>query len=606
MQARAELTRSRKPSLESKEEDTTASLEAEDSEITTEDLPALAAKDELRNLGYMPDQSPLFGKAAPTSFTPATRLNSEAVSSELKNVLRLLPPKPYTDILVQRYLEVTNYSYYALYPPIFSQDYAAWWSDRASGKPLTPEFTCLLIRVCACSSQYLDSEIQSKLESELGESVQSLSESYHHAAKQLSNTIAPGKGGLAQIQQLFLTAAWFKSESFFVESWHSLSSCIHEAQELGMHKKYPKPGLSEFEIEMRRRLWCLLYVWDWQMSMLLSRPLIINPAAFSYELPNMKLETLDPASGPPSPVSHIASQCELGQMITKDLTTMGGTTDVIETDSIKSDIETWIVSLPAAYQEDNPDTRWDEEHIYVPLQRRQLHAIGYMTMLLPFKGYLVKTFDSQASDVDRARRASAIEIALHLMKVSHRLFDHVFPVNAKFHLVTFLIFDTAAFLCSAIIHDKDRSLPQREEVFQAIKLACSLMGQLAPVTKTGAICYPVLDKLARSLSPKTVASVDGTTTGDISNTGTMTFNSSPDFDFLDADNPESLSSSLGLMPANGMFLPTSADLDFLMAGMEIPPIMSIGDFSNLDVGQFDQIWDWQNLDLTLLPPPHTK
>lgn len=343
-----------------------------------------------------------------------------------------------------------------------------------------------------------------------------------------------------------------------------------------------------------------------QMSMLLSRPLIINPAACSYELPNMKLETLDPATGPPSPVSHIASQCELGQMITRDLTAMGGTTDVIETDSIKSDIETWIDSLPAAYQENNPDTRWDEEHIYVPLQRRQLHAIGYMTMLLPFKGYLVKTFDSQASDVDRARRASAIEIALHLMKVSHRLFDHVFPVNAKFHLVTFLIFDTAAFLCSAIIHDKDRSLPQRENAFQAIKLACSLMGQLASVTKTGAICYPVLNRLAKSLSPNITASVNGTTTGDISNAGTMTFDSSPDFDFLDADNPESLSLSLGLMPANGMFLPSSADLDFPMAGMEIPPIMSVGDFSNMDVGQFDQIWDWQNLDLTLLPLPHTK
>jgi hypothetical protein len=200
------------------------------------------------------------------------------MSFEMKNVLRLLPPKPYTgsfmyhliepslntiDILVQRYLEVTNFSYYALYPPIFSRDYAAWWSDRASGKPLTPEFTCLLIRVCACSSQYLDYEIQTKLESELGESIQTLSESYHHTARQLSNTITPGKGGLAQIQQLFLTAAWFKSESLFVESWHTLSSCIHEAQELGMHKKHQKPGLSEFEIEMRRRLWCLLYVWDW-------------------------------------------------------------------------------------------------------------------------------------------------------------------------------------------------------------------------------------------------------------------------------------------------------------------------------------------------------
>lgn len=167
------------------------------------------------------------------------------------------------DILVQRYLEVTNFSYYALYPPIFLHDYATWWSDRGSGKPLAPEFTCLLIRVCACSAQYLNTEIKTKLESELGESVQSLSENYHHAAKQLSNTIPPGKGGLAQIQQLFLTSAWFKSESLFVESWHALSSCIHEAQELGMHKKHQKPGLSEFDIEMRRRLWCLLYVWDW-------------------------------------------------------------------------------------------------------------------------------------------------------------------------------------------------------------------------------------------------------------------------------------------------------------------------------------------------------
>lgn len=345
-----------------------------------------------------------------------------------------------------------------------------------------------------------------------------------------------------------------------------------------------------------------------QMSMLLSRPLVINHASCSYELPNMKLEILDPANGPPSPVSHIASQCELGQMIKKDFTTMGNTADVFEADSIRVGIDAWMDSLPSAYQEENPDTQWDKEHKYVPLHRRQLHAIGYMSMLLPFKRYLVKKFDSQASGVDRARRASATEIALHLMKVSHRLFNHVFPVNAKFHLVTFLIFDTAVFLCSAIIHDKDCSLPQREDVFQAIKLAYSLISQLAPVTKTGAICYPVLDRLARSLSSKREAPVDGTMigTGDMPNTETMTFESSLDLESLDVNNPESLSSSLGLLPANGIFLPTSEDLDLPMVSMKTPPIMSVGDFSNLDVGQFDQIWDWQNLDLTLIPSLHTK
>lgn len=42
-------------------------VKSEGSEITTEDLPTLAGKDELRNLGYMPDdQNLLFGKAVPT------------------------------------------------------------------------------------------------------------------------------------------------------------------------------------------------------------------------------------------------------------------------------------------------------------------------------------------------------------------------------------------------------------------------------------------------------------------------------------------------------------------------------------------------------------
>ena len=166
-------------------------------------------------------------------------------------------------MLIQRYMEITNFNYYCLYPPMFSHDYAVWWSDRTDGKPLTPEFTCLLMRVCACSAQYLDAETQTRLETELGESAQTLSENYHHAAKQLSNTIPPGKGGLAQIQQLFLTAAWFKAESLFVESWHAMSSAIHEAQEQGLHKMSIKTGMSEFDMEMRRRLWCLLYSWDW-------------------------------------------------------------------------------------------------------------------------------------------------------------------------------------------------------------------------------------------------------------------------------------------------------------------------------------------------------
>lgn len=335
------------------------------------------------------------------------------------------------------------------------------------------------------------------------------------------------------------------------------------------------------------------------MSLLLSRPPIINPSYSSFDLPNLQLESVDPENGPPSPVTHIAAQCQLGGVMAGVPASMGGTSDTSKADSIKSDIEDWIASLHPAYVEVNPDTRWDDGHLYVPLQRRQLHAIGYMTMLLPFKPFLAKTFDSNSSETERSYRKTAVDIAIHLMEVSRRLFDQVYPINAKFHLVTFLIFDTAAFFCSALIHDKDRSLPRRGDIIQSIRLACGLLGKLAPLTKTGAICYPVLARLAKSLSKSTEQ--EDSLIGENGVTLSIDPGIAPDFDPLslsDTISPDSFPSSLDSM-VPGTFLPAS--LDFTAPDMEIPPVMSVGDFSNIDAGQFDQIWDWQNLDLTLLP-----
>jgi hypothetical protein len=113
-------------------------------------------------------------------------------------------------------------------------DYSNWWSRRTNGLSLTAEFTCLLIRVCACSVPYIEEGLRQKLESQLGGNLDHLSVRYHNTAKQLSSTIGPGRGGMTQLQQLFLTAQWYKTEALFVESWHALSVAIHEAQEQGI------------------------------------------------------------------------------------------------------------------------------------------------------------------------------------------------------------------------------------------------------------------------------------------------------------------------------------------------------------------------------------
>lgn len=139
------------------------------------------------------------------------------------------------------------------------------------------------------STQYLEESLLQRLEFELGEKAQSMTERFHAAATKLSASITRGRGGVTQVQQLFLVAQWYKSEASMIESWHALSAAIREAQEISrsflakpaerrcvgythtewladfilpdMHR--PMEGLDNFERELRKRLWCILWTWDW-------------------------------------------------------------------------------------------------------------------------------------------------------------------------------------------------------------------------------------------------------------------------------------------------------------------------------------------------------
>lgn len=137
-------------------------------------------------------------------------------------------------MLVQNFLENANFQYYPIFPEQLRGQSADWWEARAAGQRLSPELTCLLIRVCAVSAQYLEDSLRQRLELEIGEKAQSLTERFHAAAQKLSSSIPRGHGGIMQVQQLFLEASWWKSEASMVEAWHALSAAIREAQEIGM------------------------------------------------------------------------------------------------------------------------------------------------------------------------------------------------------------------------------------------------------------------------------------------------------------------------------------------------------------------------------------
>lgn len=158
---------------------------------------------------------------------------------------------------------MVNYRYNAIYGPTFTENYVKWWTDRGSGRQLSAEFTCLLLRILAYTVPYLTPDMRKMIEFELACNCQQLTERFGNAADQLSATFAPSRSTLERVQEQFLKGAWLKAESKIVESWHTLGSTIREAQELGIDKDAGIGQISEFELEIRRRLWALLYIWDW-------------------------------------------------------------------------------------------------------------------------------------------------------------------------------------------------------------------------------------------------------------------------------------------------------------------------------------------------------
>lgn len=160
---------------------------------------------------------------------------------EIKDALRTVPPRPYADSLVKNFFERVNYHYCIVHQLSFVPAYRDWWLRRrqphSTSIPIIV-FTCLVLRICANSTQFLPATMIAELESELGDSINRVGESYQRAAQKLSAFVTPGAGGITQVQQLFLGATWLKSEAEFIESWHALGAAVREAQEIGVFYIY--------------------------------------------------------------------------------------------------------------------------------------------------------------------------------------------------------------------------------------------------------------------------------------------------------------------------------------------------------------------------------
>lgn len=400
-----------------------------------------------------------------------------------------------------------------IHPKSFVREYHVWWEDRTKGHPLGLEWTSLLLMICACSTLFPSVKLQKRLERNLGDSCETLTERFHTTGRALHSAVPISHNHIFKVLKLVHSCYWFKSEARFGEAWHALDAAIREAQELrksriscsglhpinlvsGLHKEAARRDIPELQRELNRRLWCVLNTWDWQMSALLSRPLIIDRAGTDVGLPSLTLETFSP-----SPLLHMKTQSGL---ITRLAAKFGQPKNVAAADvtEYQDTVQDWMKRLPAPYSMTDPDTSKDDTYPWIKLHRHYLHTAGYCMVLEPTRKIIAEKISSSSHEDILQIRRNAVDYSLSLMECLSGFFEHVWPRDVKFYYLLFTIFDTAAFQASIILRDEDKSVERRDDMADSIDGALYMVKQLTAFTKPAQTYCEILVHLRKRVFRK--------------------------------------------------------------------------------------------------------
>ncbi len=187
------------------------------------------------------------------------------INIEITKLLKKMPPRPVTDVLIQHFFSEANWIYEMVYFTTFTERYNAWWAGPCQSVA-DLQFAALLLRLCSYTAQFLPSQNYTA-DTILGNPLSALREQCNATAISLTRVsmMEEGLPSITRIHEHFFHACYLKNEGSMKESWDVLGKAIHDAHELGLHiesRKYGGRTVSEYEIEMGKRTYWNLWLWD--------------------------------------------------------------------------------------------------------------------------------------------------------------------------------------------------------------------------------------------------------------------------------------------------------------------------------------------------------
>ncbi|KAL8976871.1 MAG: hypothetical protein Q9205_007215 [Flavoplaca limonia] len=380
------------------------------------------------------------------------------ITPEVQELLSRVPHRTVTDVLIQHFFTEANWIYEMVDPTTFLERYEAWWSHPCRIVE-DVEFAALLFRLCSYTAQFLPSRNYTA-DTILGASLSTIRQECDAIANALASTqyLKSSSTSIGRIHQLFFRACYLKNEGDMKGSWDVLSEAIREAQELGLHldlRKGQGKFTSEYDVEMGKRTYWNLWLWDKFMSIILGRWPLIPDQRCTVFLPHAAVGTTASDINAPDTFCERRLQVQLTKLAAELLSSTDGNqaTDPAMIDkNVKRFHAEIIDTLPAAFRVHDPELKWDHDLPNLARQREIFRISIFATLCSMLKPLILRPTNKEQAANESSKKLVAqlkiklIESIIELLDSVGRLHTLMGGKQNRFFLLSFFTFHSAALL----------------------------------------------------------------------------------------------------------------------------------------------------------------
>ncbi|KAL8813214.1 MAG: hypothetical protein Q9200_000443 [Gallowayella weberi] len=380
------------------------------------------------------------------------------ITSEVLELLAKVPHRTVTDILIQHFLSEANWIYEMVDPTTFLERYDDWWSHPCRNAH-DVEFAALLLRLCSYTAQFLPSQNYTA-DTILGASLSTIRQECDATANALASTqfVKLSSRSIVRIHQLFFRACYLKNEGDVKGSWDVLSEATREAQELGLHLDLHKGQgkfISEYDVEMGKRTYWNLWLWDKFMSIILGRWPLIPDERCTVSLPHAVDNNTAPDINAPDTFCERKLQIQLTKLAAELLSSTDGKQSrdpVVIDNHVNRFYAELIDTLPPAFRIHDPELKWDQDLPNLKRQREMFRISIFATLCSMLKPLILTPTDkTQAASASGKKlvarlKTTLIEAIIELLDSVGRLHTLMGGKQNRFFLLSFFTFHPAALL----------------------------------------------------------------------------------------------------------------------------------------------------------------